>query len=144
MSGQIKRLFERIFGTRGPGAPPGLGHGNQDGRDGIMVELANSGAVLRADSLDGHAPAPTAMLPQSADPTYADQRVAEITRLFESREWQLQLRPVEDGADGRWEATFFPIAVGATTSTVVYAPTRLDAAETAWWRYQREPWIRAT
>jgi hypothetical protein len=42
------------------------------------------------------------------------------------------LELVEHGRDGSWEATFFRTAVGATTSAVVYAPTPLDAAESAW------------
>jgi hypothetical protein len=132
MRGRVKRLLDPIFGRRRldelPGPQP--------------PEPAQLDHRLDAGTLDGQAPTP--ILRRASEPAYADQRVAEITNLFESREWQLQLRPVDDGIDGLWEATFFPTELGATTSTVVYALTRLDAAETAWWRYKREPWLRAT
>jgi hypothetical protein len=118
----MKRLLVRIFGRPQPSPePPEPGRSGQD-HDGVGGDgVGGDGA--------------------GAD---ADERVAEITRLFESRDWQLQLRAVEHGDDRRWEATFFPASVGAKSSAVVYAPTRLDAAESAWWRYKREPWLRST
>jgi hypothetical protein len=68
-----------------------------------------------------------------------EQRVAEITALLEAKDWRLGLQPVE--GEETWEAMFFPATVGATTATMVYGLARLDAAESAWAKYQREPWL---
>jgi hypothetical protein len=68
-----------------------------------------------------------------------DARVAEIERLFIEKGWRLRLEPNDYG---EWTAAFWLALPHHGQGTVAHdasGRTRVDAAEAAWSRYQREP-----
>ncbi|MHB1244305.1 MAG: hypothetical protein ACYC1P_13045 [Gaiellaceae bacterium] len=64
-------------------------------------------------------------------------RVAEIELLFDAKGWRLRLEEVE----GRWEASFRLRDFGGVAQTAWGFDTRVSAAEAAWAKYLREPWL---
>lgn len=67
-----------------------------------------------------------------------EARVSEIKALFKAKGWSLQL--AELGHDLGWEAAFWLDRLGGG-GQVSHGPTRLAAAEEAWAKYVREPWL---